>query len=208
MGSKVYRAVVASPADPDTLSRIAFEAIWAGAPLSLRGARARTGWARRRLQAAVDQLLGAGRLELDESSIVGAHGVTLRSTAHRIRHDGVGTHTWCAFDAVGIPVALAIDAVVATNCPTCGSGLEIAIRAGVPDDRPFVTWMPFGPCENVIRDFYADANLFCSKEHVDDWRAAAGTPDGAALTLPEIAAQGRRVWSDVAGAAEPTGGVA
>ena len=137
--------------------------------------------------------------------MVGAHGVTLRSTAHRIRHDGLETSTWCAFDAVGIPAALGVDARTVSSCPACRRQLEVVIAAGVPADDPFLVWMPIGPCENVMRDFCPAANLFCSHEHVGDWRRRSGMPDGVALPLVEIAEHGRRAWADVAGRARTRG---
>jgi Alkylmercury lyase len=189
---------MAPGADTAVLSRIAFEAVWAGVPLTVPDALDRAGWMQHRLRSAVDQLLGAGRIELEGSDIIGAHGVTLRATPHRIRHDGIETHTWCAFDAIGIPAGLAIDASVLSGCPACGRQLEIAIHAGVPADDPYLIWMPVAPCENVMSDFCPAANLFCSREHVAVWRQRAGLPEGAALPLTEIAEHGRRAWADVA----------
>ena len=107
--------------------------------------RTRAGWTRARLSSAIDQLLAAGRIELDETGMVGAHGVTLRSTAHRIRHDGLETSTWCAFDAVGIPAALGVEPRSVSSCPACRRQLKVVIAAGVPADDPLV-WMPIGPC--------------------------------------------------------------
>jgi Alkylmercury lyase len=184
--------------DSVALSGIAFETNWTGEPLPLEDVLVRTGWSQPRQQAAVEQLLDAGRLELDGAQIIGAHGVTLRPTTHRVLHDGATTHTWCAFDAVGIPTALGIDASVITSCPNCGARLELAIHKGLPEDRPLLAWMPFGPCEHVMREFCPAANLFCSRDHVEEWRKRANSPDGAALTLVEIAEHGRRAWADVA----------
>jgi Alkylmercury lyase len=54
------------------------------------------------------------------------------------------------------------------------------------------------PCEKVMSDFCPAANLFCSREHVADWRQRAGSPEGAALPLTKIAEHGRRAWANVA----------
>jgi len=186
------------PADVDVVSRLAFRAIWTGEPLPLREIEARTAWPRRRVQAAVEQLEQAGRLQTDNGEILGAHGVTLRSTPHRIRHGCVETHTWCAYDAVGIPAALEIDAEVASTCPACQGQIVVQVRGGVPGDQSLVLWMPFGAFEHIMRDFCSAANLFCSGDHLEGWRRSAGNPDGAALTLQETAEHGRRAWSDVA----------
>ena len=59
-------------------------------------------------------------------------------------------------------------------------------------------WMPTGPCERVIDDFCPYANLFCSGEHVQDWRSAAGDPDGQVLALAQVPALARTAWADIA----------
>lgn len=183
--------------DAETISRLAFASIWAGGPLPLDELIQQAGWNRSRAFAAIGQLLQAGRLELSDREIVGAHGVTLHPTAHRISHDGGEAHTWCAFDAVGIPAALGIDAEVASTCPTCDRELLLQVHAGEPDAQPMVVWMPLGPCEHLMSDFCARANLFCSRQHLEDWRLVVGTPAGDAMTLDESARLGRRAWADV-----------
>lgn len=46
--------------------------------------------------------------------------------------------------------------------------------------------MPIGPCERLIDDFCAHANLFCTRDHLDDWRYANGDPTGQVVNLAEI----------------------
>ncbi len=74
-----------------------------------------------------------GRAELDERGrLVGIHGLTLRTTRHRFTAAGRTHHTWCAFDSIGIPAALHLDAVAHTDCPTCSGPLEVRIHQGQP----------------------------------------------------------------------------
>lgn len=80
-------------------------------------------------------LVARGRCELDNDGLViGIHGLTLKSTRHHFCHGGRTHHTWCAFDAVGIPAALEIDATATTDCLTCGRLLRIELAAGAPTD--------------------------------------------------------------------------
>jgi hypothetical protein len=110
------------------------------------------------IESAIDELRDQGALEVDASGrVIGAHGLRQRTTQHAIITSDRTWHTWCALDAVGIPVALGLD----------------------------------------MDDFCAAANLFCSAEHVDEWRTQAGDPQGQLLTLGDVADQGRQVWSDV-----------
>jgi hypothetical protein len=140
-----------------------------------------------------------GQLERDSELLVGAQGLTRRTTPHTLTIDEQTLHTWCAYDAIAIPVALAVTAKATTTCPACQRLLTIDIDAGhLPDaDRP-VLWMPIGPCERVIDDFCPYANLFCTAQHVEDWRRAAGDPDGQILTFAQVPALARTAWADIA----------
>jgi alkylmercury lyase len=140
-----------------------------------------------------------GRLELDGDQLVGAHGLTRRPTAHALTIGEQRLHTWCAYDALAIPVALGATARATTTCPTCRRELVVDINDGhLPDDPVRVLWMPRGPCVNVMEDFCVHANLFCSPEHLDAWRRAAGDPPGELVTLAGVPALARSGWADVA----------
>jgi alkylmercury lyase len=158
------------------------------------------GLPRDEIEAATKQLRDAGALELDpQGRMVGAHGLTERRTDHTIVARERTWHTWCALDAIGIPVALGIDAEVHTRCRTCGSTVELTVRSGSTSEASdIVLWRPGGSCSKVMEDFCATANLFCSAEHLERWRADAGNPPGQVLTIYKAAEEGRHVWSDVA----------
>ena len=122
---------------------------------------------------AVAWLEGHGRLERDGDLVVGAHGLTRRPTLHMFSIGESSLHTWCAYDAVAIPVAVGLTARATTTCPTCRRDLVVGIDDGLlPGGSTPVLWMPLGPCEHVIDDFCTHANLFCILEHVP--RLAAG----------------------------------
>jgi alkylmercury lyase len=140
-----------------------------------------------------------GRLERDGDQLVGAHGLTRRTTAHTLTIGERTLHTWCAYDAIAIPIALRTTARATTTCPTCGNALVIDIHNGVlPDDTAEVLWLPTGPCDNVIKDFCTHANLFCTPDHLDSWRDTMNNPPGQALTLADIPALAHRAWADIA----------
>ncbi len=150
---------------------------------------------------AVAWLQAHGRLERDGDLLIGAHGLTRRPTAHTLAIGEQRLHTWCAYDAVAIPVALGETARATTTCPTCDRELVLDITDGhLPDtDGPGpVPWMPLGPCENVMDDFCVHSNLFCGPEHLDTWRHAAGDPPGEIVTLAKVPALARLAWADVA----------
>jgi alkylmercury lyase len=178
------------------LARAGFAALWNGAstlPADLLGDHGR-------LAAEVaGELASRGRAELDDHGrLVGIHGLTLRVTRHRFVSDGRSHHTWCAFDAVGIPSALGIDAVAHTACPACGQSLHVAITDGVPADGPAVLWLPAATGENLMAEFCSRADLYCDREHLGRSIEATVT-GGQVVTLPEASALGQHTWADMSG---------
>jgi alkylmercury lyase len=151
----------------------------------------------------VERLVNAGRLELDdEGRVAGVHGLVARETRHRILLASRAVHTWCAFDAIGIPAALEVDATAETACPTCEQPISLTTEQGVVSDHgELCLWLPAADCRHLIDDFCRHANLFCNREHLV---AAVGTDaEGDVLSVSEAAALGRRTWNDVAAGTSP-----
>jgi alkylmercury lyase len=145
------------------------------------------------------ELVASGRAEVDAAGrLVGVHGLTLRATRHHFVHAGRVRRTWCAFDSVGIPAALSLDATAHTDCPTCGRSLTVEVREGEASDNRLVLWLP-APDDrsNLLNDFCATADLYCSTEHLRE-RIEPGGASGRA-DLAAAVALGRDTWADVAG---------
>jgi hypothetical protein len=144
----------------------------------------------------IPSMLKAGRLEVDgDGTLVAVHGLAARSTPHRIEHpDGV-IHTWCALDAIGIPAALGVDATAITTCPACDSELRVRLDRGTPvDDESLVLWLPDAACDHLVDDFCANANLYCSRDHLAS--SVTATTAGRPITVTDVAAIGRQTWAD------------
>lgn len=146
------------------------------------------------------ELVASGRAEVDAAGrLFGVHGLTLRATRHHFVHAGRARRTWCAFDSVGIPAALSLDATAHTDCPTCGRSLTVEIRDGEAPDDVVVLWLPApDDCSNLMNDFCATADLYCSKEHLRQRIEPGGAP-GRIADLAAAVALGRDTWADVAG---------
>jgi len=186
-------------AEIDQLRRAAFRALRSGTPARLSELAAETGHDLSQVRDAVGQLVAAGVATVDgelggDPLVVGAEGLTVAATSHRLLLEGKHLHTWCGFDTVGIPAALAVDAVAATTCPSCGGEIVLALPGGQPPASSVVGWWPqvSGP---VNESFCPVAGLFCSQEHVTTWRAANLSSRGEALSLIELAERGRLTWS-------------
>lgn len=147
---------------------------------------------------AATALARAGRCEVDRGGrLIGIHGLSLRPTRHAFVHDGRRHHTWCAFDAVGIPAALAIDATVQTDCPNCQRQLKVTVTGGIPvAGQPLALWLPRPPTSNLMAEFCAAADLYCSVEHLGQEVGAAAS--GRHLDLDGAAVLGRHTWADLA----------
>jgi alkylmercury lyase len=154
------------------------------------------------VRAALTELVAVGTATMVDRDVVAAGGLSVVPAAHRLRMGGVELWTWCAFDAIGIPAALGVDAVAITRCPLCATVLEIALARGEPPaDSPMLGWLPGRPCANVQADFCPEANLFCGRDHLERWRSEADGPVGGAYSLAGLAARGRQVWAEMRGAA-------
>lgn len=153
--------------------------------------------------AAVEALLRRGLIVVDtDGHITGIHGLATTPTAHHIAHDGHVIHTWCAFDAIGIPAALDLDAQAHTTCPTCGQHLQVSFTHGQPGPAADLRlWLPT-QCAHVLNDLCAHANLYCNEQHLttNHTRPANGTT----LTAANAAQLGRATWKDAATALHTT----
>lgn len=138
-----------------------------------------------------------GRAELDvHGQLVGIHGLTLRPTRHRLTVEGRDHHTWCAFDTIGIPAALRIDAVADTNCPACHGAITIGIDHGTPEPSEAVLWIPTAAVTNLMADFCASADLYCTLEHLEEIIDTKRV-SGDVTELAGAAALGQDIWADV-----------
>lgn len=145
------------------------------------------------------ELVGRGRAELDaDGHLIGIHGLTRRATRHRFTYAVRDHHTWCAFDSVGIPAALSVDATTTTDCPTCGRLLTVALQWGEAVDEAAALWLPTPErTSNLMKDFCASADLYCSTAHLRQRVDVDGSP-GRVICLQEVLDLGRETWSDVA----------
>jgi Alkylmercury lyase len=140
---------------------------------------------------------GCAQLDAD-GRLVGIHGLTLRDTRHRILHDGVAHQTWCAFDAIGIPAALGLTATAHSDCPACGAPILVTIEEGIAlAQGSVVLSLPDSSWANLLADFCAKADLYCTREHLDEHLDPSGT-SGRVIDVATVAELGRSAWVDVA----------
>jgi len=176
------------------LRRAAFRQLLSGRPALIETVADEAGLSTDAAREAVDLVVSVGMAEVDDGTIVGMDGLTTRRTRHGLVLDGVDLWTWCAYDIVGIVAAVGAGAVGKTQCGACGQPIEVLIREGQPEASSAVGWLPDESCSNVMAEFCPSALLFCSRAHLEEWRAGRDTTSGAALDIEALADRGRSFW--------------
>lgn len=158
---------------------------------------AETGGSRGWVEAALAEFDRLGAIDIDTGGRVeGIAGLTIRPTVHELQIGSDLWHTWCALDAIGIPVALEVDADVSTSCPACGRRLSISIQAGHIEGASGtnVLFLPSAQCSShLIDDFCSSASLFCGRDHLTLWANKNGAV-GVPSDLGEVEEIGRAMW--------------
>lgn len=192
------RLALEGPPDELVVQKAGFDALLAGRVLNVNELAAAAGLDVPRTHAVLDALAAKESVMVaDDGDVDGIAGVTVRSTRHEMTIDGRTVHTWCAFDAVGIPAALDADAVARTTCGRCGTEIEVCVADGVIDSDGPWGFLPTLHDDGLrlISTFCSRANLFCDRDHLDQWYEHAGRPDGEAYTLAELGDIGRATWA-------------
>ncbi|QYG91827.1 hypothetical protein HC251_04795 [Iamia sp. SCSIO 61187] len=182
--------------DELAVQRAGLAAIRAGQRLTATELGSAAGLAPERVQVVIDSLLARQAATVTDGRVDGIAGLTTRPTKHTLTIDGDDRHTWCAFDAVGIPAALGLDAVAATRCGYCHATIVVTFIAGhAPAAEPW-GWLPaLESCGNqLIDEFCSRADLFCNRGHLQLWHSAAGSPPGEPHPLDDLVDIGRATW--------------
>lgn len=69
-------------------------------------------------------------LERDGETVRMLNPFSAVETPHRVEANGRSWWANCAWDALGIPAALHVDARVESTCPDCAERLELEVRGG------------------------------------------------------------------------------
>ena len=185
----------APPGAVAAVQRFGLQALVTGRPALLTEISMDSGLSVETIRAGISGLIEAGRIETDGETVHGVGGLTLSPTVHALELPDASMHTWCALDAIGIPVAFGLDAAISTTCPHCGARLHVSVDGGAtPFDESFRLFCPVGPCDDVRADFCSSANLFCHAEHIAAWRTANPSIDGHELDVETVAELGRAMW--------------
>ncbi|MGD9796352.1 MAG: organomercurial lyase [Acidimicrobiia bacterium] len=192
--------IEALPPAAEAVLGVAFNMLRTGATPTIAELAEATGLTENATVGLLDLMGEVGLVEVDANRVVGAGGVTTRTTRHVLELDGIALHTWCAIDVFGIPAGLGADAQATSTCSWCDAPQRVAFVLGEthPDRAELRVWLPRLACSHVRSEFCTQANLFCNEEHLAAWRAQAGHPAGEALGIADTVALGRAAFSKYA----------
>ncbi|OPY35652.1 MAG: Alkylmercury lyase [Methanoregula sp. PtaU1.Bin006] len=115
--------------------------------------------------------------------------------------DGHSVNALCATDALGVHFMLGEDITFRSLCPECGCEISIVLKGGRVISRD-----PTGAVEYAkARDHYGctaetccpHINLFCGRDHVDQWRAKnPAFSDGEVYEIEEAMEDGRMIFGE------------
>ena len=110
----------------------AFQSILKGSPSTIDDLHGITELPQARINGIVENLAKNGRIvvDIESGTIVGSQWLSLIKTSHRLYINDRNLFTWCAFDAIGIPAALEVDAQINSTCFSCEKEINIEIISG------------------------------------------------------------------------------
>ncbi len=122
--------------EEQAVTRVVFRSLLEGRGIGTDAVARALGEPRAAVEPLVARLLERGTMERDPVSgeLVGARGLSLTETVHRLVLDGRPLYAFCAVDAVGIPAALGRDARVESRCHACGAPVRLTMTAGTVTD--------------------------------------------------------------------------
>jgi hypothetical protein len=151
---------------------------------------------------AIWKLQKADLLVMKDGIITSAYPFSADKTRHTVVFaDGHTANALCATDALGMHFMLGEDITLRSLCPECAQTITIDLKGGGVTSRN-----PEGTVEYVkARDHYGCTaetccpyiNLFCGRDHVDQWRAKnPAFSDGEIYTIEEALEDGRMIFGE------------
>src|SRR5260370_5549969 len=142
-----------------------------------------------------------------DGNVVGIAGLSQNPHPHRFTVNGTQLATWCAWDALFLPVMLQQTAEVSSLCPTTGETIRLTITPqGVTSYQPASavisivipqpTTSGLESVEGIWMTFCQHVHFFASPQAAQEWVAERGQ-EIAILTVEEAFELGRLTLSEV-----------
>jgi len=142
-----------------------------------------------------------------DGNVVGIAGLSQNQHAHRFTVNGIRLATWCAWDALFLPVMLQQTALVTSRCPVTGETIRLTITpegvtskhpesAAISIVIPQPTTSGLESVEEIWMTFCHHIHFFSSPQAAQEWVAARGQKI-AILTIEEAFELGRLTLSEI-----------
>jgi len=160
-----------------------------------------------RLQITISELdRSLKRLERNDILVLGKDGeikaaypYSALQTTHRVEVEGKVLFANCAVDALSIPFMIRRNAVIRSQCGSCGAPIRIMFedsKISFSDPSGVQVWyVPPQPRVVSVDSQCPAINFFCRK-HFEKWRSQHPGLTGKLLTLKEAAEHGRRTYGN------------
>jgi len=136
----------------------------------------------------------------ENGEITAAYPYSASQTIHKVEVEGKALFANCAVDALAIPFMIRRDAVIESQCSSCGTPLRIVFedsRISVSQPSGIQVWyLPPQPCGASVKYQCPAINFFCNESHLEKWRSEHLELAGKSLTLKEAAEHGRRTYGN------------
>src|SRR6266566_9220051 len=142
-----------------------------------------------------------------DGNVVGIAGLSQNQHPHRFTVNGIRLATWCAWDALFLPVMLQQTALVTSRCPVTGETIRLTITpegvtskhpesAAISIVIPQPTTSGLESVEEIWMTFCHHIHFFSSPQAAQEWVAAQGQ-EIAILTIEEAFELGRLTLSEL-----------
>jgi hypothetical protein len=144
----------------------------------------------------IEELQKSGHVQLDsDGCIIGALGLSLRSTMHELSIDGSRLWAWCAFDVIGILGALRVSGLARSVDPCNGENILLEFADGIPQDKNPVVFMADVQSNSALcEDWCSKVNFFTSAQSAEAWRQTNGLT-GSVVSVGNLVPVAVKVWS-------------
>jgi hypothetical protein len=144
----------------------------------------------------VEELRKSGHIQLDsDGNIIGALGLTLRSTIHRLSIHDSTLWAWCAFDVLGIFGALRTSGEAVSADPCNGEEIRLKFADGIPQNtEPTIFMADVQNDRSLCENWCSKVNFFASARSAEVWVEASGL-SGSLVSVRDLAPVAAEVWS-------------
>jgi hypothetical protein len=144
----------------------------------------------------IEELQSFGHIRLDsDGCIVGALGLSLRSTMYDLSIDGSVLWAWYTFDVIGIFGSLRASRFAQSVCLCNSENILLELVDGVPRDKKHIVFMADIQSSSALyEDWCLKVSFFTSVYSAEVWAQTNGVA-GTVVSVGNLVPVAMEVWS-------------